>query len=186
MKVRLKTDAGRLPLFVTIGFSVALHGLFITGLPNMPWVSRPAEIFRLTRYVVRFAKPVAVPRPAATEVAAVEATSVEAAPIQPLADLQTGEPVERVEMPPVDPVQPLTAPAPALPKPPEIRQPSAAPERPRTEPQRDAGVEPQQYRRRCSRSRQWRRSCGSAPPHLCGSGLTFSPSTPTGNRRRHR
>ena len=54
MKGQPKTDAGRLPLFVMIGFSILLHGLFITGLPNLPWFSRPPDIFRLTRYVVRF------------------------------------------------------------------------------------------------------------------------------------
>ena len=146
MKVRLKTDAGRLPLVVTIGFSVLLHGLFVTGLPNLPWFSRPAEIFRLTRYVVRFAKPAAVPRPVATEVAVAEATSVEAAPLEPPADLQPHEPVERVDTPSADPVQPPATPAGApsvLPTPPEIRERSAAPELRRTETQPDDTVRPQ-------------------------------------------
>ena len=94
------TDASRLPLFLMIGISVVLHGLFLTGLPNLPLFTGPPDIFRLTRYVVRFPKPEPMQVPTLTQVAVAEPIPVEPAPIEPVADLQTPKPIERVETPP--------------------------------------------------------------------------------------
>ena len=113
------TDASRLPLYLMIGLSVLLHGLFLTGLPNLPWFSGPPDIFRLTRYVVRFAKPVPTPVPTLTQVAVVEPILVEPAPIEPVPDLQTPKPVERVETQPEHVVKRQVAPTPVKPVVPE-------------------------------------------------------------------
>ena len=145
MRGQPKTDAGRLPLFGMIGFSVLLHGLFITGLPNLPWFSRSPDIFRLTRYVVRFAKPVPTSVPVLTQVAVAEPVPIEPAPIEPVADLQTPRPIERVEAQPEHAVEPLAAPAPVqpvLPKPPDVQQRSASQTRQRVETQPEHMVKP--------------------------------------------
>lgn len=140
------TDAGRLPLYLMVGFSILLHGLFITGLPNLPWFSRPPEIFRLTRYVVRFAKPVPTAVPTLTQVAVAEPVPIEPAPVEPVADLQTPKPIERVETLPEHAVEPLTAPAPVqpvVPKPPEVQQRTATQARQRVETRPEHVVKPQ-------------------------------------------
>lgn len=113
------TDASRLPLYVMIGFSVLLHGLFLTGLPNLPWFTGPPDIFRLTRYVVRFAKPEPTVVPTLTQVAVVEPVRIEPAPVEPVPDLQTPKPVERVETRPERVVQRQVAPRPVKPVTPE-------------------------------------------------------------------
>ena len=146
LKGQPRTDAGRLPLFVMIGFSVVLHGLFITGLPNLPWFSRPPDIFRLTRYVVRFAKPVPTSVPVLTQVAVAEPVPIEPAPIGPMADLQTPKPIERVETQPEHAVEPMVAPAPVqpvVPKPPDVQQRTASQTRQRVETQPEHAVKPQ-------------------------------------------
>ena len=145
LKGQPTTDAGRLPLFVTIGFSVLLHGLFITGLPNLPWISRPPDIFRLTRYVVRFAKPVPTSVPVLTQVAVAEPVPIEPAPVEPVADLQTPKPIERAETQPEHAVEPLPALAPVqpvVPKPPDLQQRTASQTRQRVETQPEHAVEP--------------------------------------------
>ena len=145
MKGQPKTDAGRLPLVVMMGFSVLLHGLFITGLPNLPWFSRPPDILRLTRYVVRFAKPVPTSVPVLTQVAVAEPVPIEPAPVEPLADLQTPRPIERVETQPEHAVEPLAAPAPVqpvVPKPPDLQQRTASQTRQRVDTQPDHLVKP--------------------------------------------
>ena len=140
------TDAGRLPLYLMVGFSILLHGLFITGLPNLPWFSRPPDIFRLTRYVVRFAKPVPTAVPTLTQVAVAEPVPIEPAPVEPVADLQTPKPIERVETLPEHAVEPLTAPTPVrpvVPKPPEVQQRTATQARQRVETRPEHIVKPQ-------------------------------------------
>ena len=133
------TDASRLPLYLMIGISVVLHGLFLTGLPNLPWFTGPPDIFRLTRYVVRFPKPEPVQVPTLTQVAVVEPIPVEPAPIEPVADLQTPKPVERVETRPEHVVkrQVVTATPvkPVIPEPLEQKKP-------RTVSKREPVVEP--------------------------------------------
>ena len=113
------TDASRLPLYLMIGASVLLHGLFLTGLPNFPFFSGPPDIFRLTRYVVRFAKPVPTSVPTLTQVAVAEPIPVEPAPIEPVPDLQTPKPIERVETQPEHVVKRQVAPTPVKPVIPE-------------------------------------------------------------------
>ena len=145
MRGQPKADAGRLPLFVMIGFSVLLHGLFITGLPNLAWFSRPPDIVRLTRYMVRFAKPVPTSVPVLTQVAVAEPVPIEPAPIEPVADLQTPRPIERVETQPEHAVEPLAAPAPVrpvVPKPPDVQQRTASQTRQRVETQSEHMVKP--------------------------------------------
>ena len=93
------SDASRLPLYLMIGVSVLAHGLFLTGLPNLPWFQGPPDVFRLTRYVVRFAKPVPTAVPTVTQVAAAEPVAAEPAPVEPVPERQVPEPVERVETP---------------------------------------------------------------------------------------
>lgn len=140
------TDAGRLPLYLTIGFSIFLHGLFVTGLPNLPWLNRPPDIFRLTRYVVRFANPVPTAVPALTQVAVAEPVPIEPAPVEPVADQQTPKPIERVETLPEHTVEPLTTPAPVqpvVPKPPEVQQRTATQTRQRVETRPEHVVKPQ-------------------------------------------
>ena len=133
------TDASRLPLYLMVGISVVLHGLFLTGLPNLPWFTGPPDIFRLTRYVVRFPKPEPVQVPTLTQVAVVEPIPVEPAPIEPVADLQTPKPVERVETRPEHVVkrQVVTATPvkPVIPEPLEQKKP-------RTVSKREPVVEP--------------------------------------------
>ena len=133
------TDASRLPLYLMIGISVVLHGLFLTGLPNLPWFTGPPDIFRLTRYVVRFPKPEPVQVPTLTQVAVVEPIPVEPAPIEPVADLQTPKPIERVETRPEHVVkrQVVTA-TPVKPVIPEPLQQK----KPRTVSKREPVVEP--------------------------------------------
>ena len=133
------TDASRLPLYLMIGISVVLHGLFLTGLPNLPWFTGPPDIFRLTRYVVRFPKPEPMQVPTLTQVAVAEPIPVEPAPIEPVADLQTPKPIERVETRP-EPVvkrQVVTATPvkPVIPEPLEQKKP-------RTVSKRESVVEP--------------------------------------------
>ena len=145
MRGQPKTNTGRLPLFVMIGFSVLLHGLFITSLPNLPWFSRPPDLFRLTRYVVRFATPVPTSVPVLTQVAVAEPVPIEPASIEPVADLQTPRPIERVETQPEHAVEPLAAPAPVqpiVPKPPDVRQRTASQTRQRVETQPEHRVKP--------------------------------------------
>ena len=93
------SEASRLPLYFMIGLSVLLHGFFLMGLPNLPWFSGPPDVFRLTRYVVRFAKPVPTVVPTLTQVAVAEPVPAEPAPVEPVTDRQIPEPVERVETP---------------------------------------------------------------------------------------
>lgn len=137
--------AGRLPLLM-FGFSIFLHGLLITGLPHLPWFNRPPDIFRLTRYVVRFAKPVPTPVPILTQVAVAEPIPIEPAPIEPLADLQAPKPIERVETMSEHTVEPLVAPAPmppVAPKPPELQQRTATRVRRQMEARPEHIVKPQ-------------------------------------------
>ncbi|MCY4514800.1 MAG: TonB family protein [Candidatus Tectomicrobia bacterium] len=133
------TDASRLPLYLMIGISVVLHGLFLTGLPNLPWFTGPPDIFRLTRYVVRFPKPEPVQVPTLTQVAVVEPIPVEPAPIEQVADLQTPKPIERVETRPEHVVkrQVVTA----MPVKPVIPEPLEQ-KKPRTVSKREPVVEP--------------------------------------------
>ena len=132
------TDASRLPLYLMIGISVLLHGFFLTGLPNLPWFTGPPDIFRLTRYVVRFAKPVPTPVPTLTQVAVAEPVPIEPAPIEPVADLQAPKPIERVETRPEPVVRPRVAPTPVKPVIPE----PVERKKPRTASQREQVVEP--------------------------------------------
>ena len=146
MRGQPKIAAGRLPLFGMIGFSVLLHGLFIMGLPNLPWFSHPPDILRLTRYVVRFAKPVPTSVPVLTQVAVAEPVAIEPAPIAPVADLQTPKPIERVETQPEHAVELLPAPAlvqPVVPKPPDVQQRTAAQTQRRVETQPEHAIKPQ-------------------------------------------
>lgn len=118
------TDVSRLPLVFMVGLSLLVHGLFITGLPQL--FDRPPDIFRLTRYVVRFAKPVPTPVPTLTQVAVAEPIPIEPAPIEPVADMQTPKPIERVETRPEHVVKPRVAPTPVkpvIPEPLEQRKP---------------------------------------------------------------
>lgn len=120
------TDASRLPLYLMIGMSVVLHGLLLTGLPNLPWFTGPPDIFRLTRYVVRFAKPVPTPAPTMTQVAVVEPTPIEPTPVEPAVDLQTPRPIERVQTRPEHVVKRQVTPTPVkpvIPEPVEQRKP---------------------------------------------------------------
>ena len=141
------SEASRLPLVLMVGLSLLVHGLFITGLPQL--FDRPPDIFRLTRYVVRFAKPAPTPVPTLTQVAVAEPIPIEPAPVEPVADLQTPKPIERVETRPEHVVKAQVAPTPVkpvIPKPLEQkkprtisrREPVAEPPPPEPEP-----VEPQ-------------------------------------------
>ena len=133
------TDASRLPLYLMVGISVVLHGLFLTGLPNLPWFTGPPDLFRLTRYVVRFPKPEPVQVPTLTQVAVVEPIPVEPAPIEQVADLQTPKPVERVETRPEHVVKrQVVAPTPVKPVIPEPLEQK----KPRTVSKREPVVEP--------------------------------------------
>ena len=130
------SEASRLPLVFMVGLSVLLHGLFITGLPQL--FDRPPDIFRLTRYVVRFAKPEPTPVPTLTQVAVAEPIPIEPAPVEPVADLQTPKPIERVETRPEHVVKAQVAPTPVkpvIPKPLEQKKP-------RTISRREQVVEP--------------------------------------------
>ena len=111
------SEATRLPLVIMVGLSILVHGLFITGLPQL--FDRPPDIFRLTRYVVRFAKPVPTPVPTLTQVAVAEPIPIEPAPVEPVADLQTPKPIERVETRPEHVVKAQVAPTPVKPVIPE-------------------------------------------------------------------
>ena len=133
------TDASRLPLYLMIGISVVLHGLFLTGLPNLPWFTGPPDIFRLTRYVVQFPKPEPMQVPTLTQVAVAEPIPVEPAPIEPVADLQTPKPIERVETRP-EPVVKRQVVA-ATPVKPVIPEPLEQ-KKPRTVSKREPVVEP--------------------------------------------
>ena len=139
------TDASRLPLYLMVGFSILLHGLAITGLPHL--FDSPPDIYRLTRYVVRFAKPVPTTVPMLTQVAVAEPIPIEPAPIEPLADLQTPKPIERVETLPEHTVEPPVAPVPVVqpvvPKPPELQQRAAMQTRRRVETRPEQIVKPQ-------------------------------------------
>ena len=139
------TGASRL-LLLMFGFSIFLHVLFITGLPHLPWFNRPPDIYRLTRYVVRFNKPVPTAVPMLTQVAVAEPIPIEPALVEPLADLQTPKPIERVETLPEHAVEPLLAPAPVqpvVPKPPELQQRAATQTRQRVETRPEQIVKPQ-------------------------------------------
>ena len=138
------TDASRLPLYLMVGFSILLHGLFITGLPHL--FDRRPDIHRLTRYVVRFAKPVPTTVPMLTQVAVAEPVPIEPAPVEPVADLQTPKPIERVETLPKHTVEPLVAPAPVqpvVPKPPALQERAATQTRRRVETRPEQIVKPQ-------------------------------------------
>ena len=139
------TDASRLPLYLMVGFSILLHGLAITGLPHL--FDRPPDIYRLTRYVVRFNKPVPTSVPMLTQVAVAEPIPIEPAPVEPLADLQTPKPIERVETLPEHTVEPPVAPVPVVqpvvPKPPELQQRAATQTRRRVETRPEQIVKPQ-------------------------------------------
>ena len=140
------SEATRLPLVVMVGLSVLLHGLFITGLPQL--FDRPPDIFRLTRYVVRFAKPAPTPVPTLTQVAVAEPIPIEPAPVEPVADLQTPKPIERVETRPEHVVKAQVAPTPVkpvIPKPLEQKKPRTISRREQVEPPPPdpAPVEPQ-------------------------------------------
>ena len=111
------TDASRLLLYLMVGFSILLHGLAITGLPYL--FDSPPDIYRLTRYVVRFAKPVPTTVPTLTQVAVAEPVPIEPAPVEPVADLQTPKPIERVETRPEHVVKAQVAPTPVKPVIPE-------------------------------------------------------------------
>ena len=140
------SEASRLPLYVMVGLSVLVHGLFITGLPQL--FDRPPDIFRLTRYVVRFAKPEPTPVPTLTQVAVAEPIPIEPAPIEPVPDLQTPKPLERVETRPEHVVKPQVAPTPVkpvIPKPPEQKKP-------RTATRREQVVEPPPQPRTATRT----------------------------------
>ena len=129
------SEASRLPLVFMVGLSVLLHGLFITGLPQL--FDRPPDIFRLTRYVVRFAKPEPTPVPTLTQVAVAEPIPIEPAPVEPVADLQTPKPIERVETRPEHVVKAQVAPTPVkpvIPKPLEQKKPRAISRREQVEP----------------------------------------------------
>ena len=118
------SETSRLPLILMVGLSLLVHGLFISGLPQL--FDRPPDIFRLTRYVVRFAKPVPTPVPTLTQVAVAEPIPIEPAPVEPVADLQTPKPIERVETRPEQVVKPQVAPTPVkpvIPKPLEQKKP---------------------------------------------------------------
>ena len=141
------SEATRLPLVIMVGLSLLLHGLFITGLPQL--FDRPPDIFRLTRYVVRFAKPVPTPVPTLTQVAVAEPIPIEPAPVEPVADLQTPKPIERVETRPEHVVKAQVAPTPVkpvIPEPLEQKKPRTISRREQvdTQPPPDAApVEPQ-------------------------------------------
>ena len=129
------TGASRLPLYVMVGVSILVHGLFISGLPQL--FDRPPDIFRLTRYVVRFAKPVPTPVPTLTQVVVAEPIPIEPAPIEPVADLQTPKPIERVETRPEHVVKPRVSPAPVkpvIPEPLERKKPRTISPRQEVEP----------------------------------------------------
>lgn len=118
------SETSRLPLILMVGLSLLVHGLFISGLPQL--FDRPPDIFRPTRYVVRFAKPVPTPVPTLTQVAVAEPIPIEPAPVEPVADLQTPKPIERVETRPEQVVKPQVAPTPVkpvIPKPLEQKKP---------------------------------------------------------------
>ena len=141
------SEATRLPLVIMVGLSILVHGLFITGLPQL--FDRPPDIFRLTRYVVRFAKPVPTPVPTLTQVAVAEPIPIEPAPVEPVADLQTPKPIERVETRPEHVVKAQVAPTPVkpvIPEPLEQKKPRTISRREQvdTQPPPDAApVEPQ-------------------------------------------
>jgi protein TonB len=139
------TGTGRLALFLMLGCSLLLHTLAITGLPHLPWFSRPLDIYRLTRYVVRFARPTLVPM--LTQAAVAEPIPIEPALVAPpLADLQTPKPIERVETLPEHAVESLVAPTPVqpvVPKPPELQQRAATRTRRRMESRSEQVVRPQ-------------------------------------------
>ena len=130
------SEATRLPLVIMVGFSILVHGLFITGLPQL--FDRPPDIFRLTRYVVRFAKPVPTPVPTLTQVAVAEPIPIEPAPVEPVADLQTPKPIERVETRPEHVVKAQVAPTPVKPVIPEPLEQK----KPRTISRREQVAEP--------------------------------------------
>ena len=118
------SEASRLPLILMVGLSLLVHGLFISGLPQL--FDRPPDIFRLTRYVVRFAKPVPTPVPTLTQVAVAEPIPIEPAPVEPVPDLQTPKPIERVQTRPEHVVKAQVAPTPVkpvIPKPLEQNKP---------------------------------------------------------------
>ena len=130
------SEATRLPLVIMVGLSILVHGLFITGLPQL--FDRPPDIFRLTRYVVRFAKPVPTPVPTLTQVAVAEPIPIEPAPVEPVADLQTPKPIERVETRPEHVVKAQVAPTPVKPVIPEPLEQK----KPRTISRREQVAEP--------------------------------------------
>ena len=140
------SEATRLPLVVMVGLSLLVHGLFITGLPQL--FDRPPDIFRLTRYVVRFAKPEPTPVPTLTQVAVAEPIPIEPAPVEPVPDLQTPKPIERVQTRPEHVVKAQVAPTPVkpiIPKPLEQKKPRTISKREQVAPPppEPAPVEPQ-------------------------------------------
>ncbi|MDE0206178.1 MAG: hypothetical protein OXP66_09160, partial [Candidatus Tectomicrobia bacterium] len=130
------SEATRLPLGVMVGLSLLVHGLFITGLPQL--FDPPQEIFRLTRYVVRFAKPVPTPVPTLTQAAVAEPIPIEPAPVEPAPDLQTPKPIEAVQTRPehVVKAQASSTPVkPVIPKPLERKRPRTMSRREQADPQ---------------------------------------------------
>ncbi|MDE0207724.1 MAG: TonB family protein [Candidatus Tectomicrobia bacterium] len=120
------SEASRLPLYLMIGLSVLLHGLFLTGLPNLPWFTGPPDIFRLTRYVVRFAKPVPTVVQTMTQVEVAEPVRAKPAPVEPVAERHTPKPIQRVEARPERVVERQVAPVlvkPVVPEPLELKKP---------------------------------------------------------------
>ena len=170
------TDASRLPLYLMIGLSVALHGLLLAGLPNLPWFTGPPDIFRLTRYVVRFPKPEPTQVPTLTQVAVAEPIPVEPAPVEPVADLQTPKPIERVETRPEHVVRRQAVPAPVkpvIPKPVERKKP-------RTASQRERVVEPPPKEKIATRTtdRQAASRVSAAVPHAAAPVLPRAVAAP--------
>ena len=138
------SEASRLPLYVMVGFSLLLHGLFITGVPQL--FDRTPDVYRLTRYVVRFAQPVPTAVPMLAQVAVVDPVAIEPAQVEPVSELQTPKPIERVATLPEHAVETLVAPAlvqPVVPKPPELQQRAATQTRQRVETQPEHVAKPQ-------------------------------------------
>ena len=129
------SEASRLPLSVMVGFSLLLHGLFITGVPQL--FDRTPDVYRLTRYVVRFAQPVPTVVPMLAQVAVVDPVAIEPAQVEPVSELQTPKPIERVATLPEHAVETLVAPAPVkpvIPKPQEQPRQRTISPRPDTTP----------------------------------------------------
>ena len=91
------TDAGRLPLYLMIGCLSCSMACCLPGCRISTGFKGPPDVFRLTRYVVRFPKPEPTQVATLTQVAVVQPVAVEPAPIEPVVDRQIPKPIERVE-----------------------------------------------------------------------------------------